>query len=115
MVKKTIRLEYLTILLFLVYTYFSQKYSLWLFLIFLFVPDIAIVFYKINSRIGSIAYNIIHTYTIPIILVIINNLFFENTIMLTICLIWMSHISMDRFVGYGLKYDNFKETHIQKL
>jgi hypothetical protein len=32
-----------------------------------------------------------------------------------ICIIWMSHISMDRVIGYGLKYDSFKETHIQKL
>ncbi len=115
MVKKIIRLEYLTVFLFLVYTYFSEKYSLLLFLLLLFVPDISIIFYKINSRIGGIVYNIIHTYTVPIILVIVDKVFFENTIILTICLIWMSHISMDRFIGYGLKYDNFKETHIQKL
>jgi len=95
--------------------YFSQRYNHWLFLVLLFAPDVSIAFYKINNSIGAIAYNIIHTYTIPIILAVIDKLFFENTIILPICLIWMSHISMDRFIGYGLKYDNFKETHIQKL
>jgi len=115
MVKIIVRLEYLTVLLFLVYAYFSQKYSPWFFLVLLSVPDISIAFYKVNNRIGGIAYNIIHTYTIPIILAVNAKLFFEDTVILPICLIWMSHISMDRFIGYGLKYDNFKETHIQKL
>jgi len=81
----------------------------------LFVPDIAIVFYKINSIIGGIAYNIIHTYTIPIALIAINHIFWQISIIQAICIIWMSHISMDRFIGYGLKYESFKETHIQKL
>lgn len=115
MVKKIVRLEYLFVLFLLIYLYFSQNYSLWLFLILLFAPDISIIFYKINNKIGGIAYNIIHTYTIPIILVVIAKLFFEDSIILPICLIWMLHISMDRFVGYGLKYDDFKETHLQRL
>ncbi len=115
MVKRLILFEYLAVLLFLVYTYFSQKYSVWMFLLLLFVPDISIAFYKINSKVGGIAYNTIHTYTIPIVLAVTGYLFFKNTTLLPICLIWMMHISMDRFIGYGLKYDNFKETHIQKL
>ncbi len=115
MVRRFIRYEYLAVFFFLVYTYFSLKYNLWLFLILLFVPDIAIVFYKINSKIGGIAYNIIHTYAIPVIIIIINSIFLKNMIIQPICIIWMSHISMDRVIGYGLKYDSFKETHIQKL
>lgn len=115
MVRKLIRLEYLAALLALVYTYFSFNHNVWLFLALLFAPDIVIAFYKINSKVGEIAYNMIHTYTIPVILLAANHVLFNLAVIQAVCIIWMSHISMDRLVGYGLKYDNFKETHIQRL
>lgn len=115
MVKKIVHFEFLTMMLFLIYTYFKSEFSIVLFFLLFFVPDIAILFYKINNKVGGIAYNIIHTYIIPIILLFINIIFFNNVLFQSICIIWMSHISMDRFLGYGLKYDTFKETHIQKL
>lgn len=115
MVKKLVRFEFLVIWLISIYVYFSSGFSIWLFLILLFTPDISIVFYKINDRVGGIAYNIIHTYSIPVMLLFISKIFLNDNTLRSLCIIWISHISMDRFLGYGLKYDNFKETHIQRI
>ncbi|WP_188647767.1 DUF4260 family protein [Marinithermofilum abyssi] len=30
-------------------------------------------------------------------------------------LIWIAHIAFDWTLGFGLKYDQFKHTHIQRL
>jgi hypothetical protein len=33
-----------------------------------------------------------------------------------LALIWLSHIGIDRAIGYGLKYPTaFKETHLQRV
>jgi hypothetical protein len=33
-----------------------------------------------------------------------------------IALIWLTHIGIDRALGYGLKYPSgFKDTHVQRL
>ena len=35
---------------------------------------------------------------------------------LALALIWLTHIGVDRAVGYGLKYPTgFKETHLQRV
>ena len=86
-----------------------------IFLVLLLAPDIFMVGYLKNSRIGSTTYNIGHIYTWPIILIIIGVLITLN-ILILINLIWIAHISMDRAIGYGLKSPNdFKETHMQKI
>jgi hypothetical protein len=36
--------------------------------------------------------------------------------MVAVALIWFAHISMDRTVGYGLKYPtSFKDTHLERV
>jgi hypothetical protein len=35
---------------------------------------------------------------------------------LQLALIWLTHIGVDRFIGYGLKYPtDFKDTHLQRV
>ena len=35
---------------------------------------------------------------------------------LALALIWLTHIGVDRAVGYGLKYPSgFKDTHLQRV
>lgn len=115
MVKRIVQSEYLAMLMSMIYLYYISGYSWWLFLALLFVPDISIVFYAINQNIGKIAYNIIHTYTVPLVILLLDALLLEHVFVRPLCIVWMAHLSMDRFIGYGLKYDTFKETHLQKL
>ena len=71
--------------------------------------------YLRNEAIGSLLYNIIHTYVLPITLGLLAWwLNFELGWQLAI--IWLAHIGLDRLVGYGLKYpENFKATHFSKV
>lgn len=87
----------------------------WVFLVFLFVPDLSAIPYVINLRVGAISYNLVHTYTIPCV-ILIAALSSENTVFIQIAAIWLAHIGMDRAIGYGLKYaSGFKDTHMQRV
>ncbi|AZB42716.1 DUF4260 family protein [Bacillus sp. FJAT-42376] len=95
--------------------YIQLDYSILLFILLLFVPDLTMLGYLINTKIGSIFYNLGHSLIIPFILVTIAYLTGASSLMM-IVIIWISHIYMDRALGYGLKYnDSFKNTHLQKI
>lgn len=82
----------------------------WLFLLLLLVPDVAMVGYLVTPKIGSLIYNLVHTYTLPLLAVLAGQI-----TLLPFTLIWLAHIGMDRTVGYGLKYPtSFKDTHLQR-
>ncbi len=114
MVKKIIYSENAALLLLCLVYYFSQGFPLWLLLVLLFVPDLAIVFYAINPRIGQLVYNGWHTYLWPLLLLSCA-WWLKETLYLQLALIWTIHIAMDRTLGFGLKYTEFKETYLQKL
>lgn len=88
----------------------------WLIFILLFlVPDISMVGYLKDKRVGSIIYNLIHNYILAIMLVALG-LIFKQEMFLIAGSILFAHVGIDRFFGYGLKYkEGFKKTHIQKL
>src|SRR5688572_25058568 len=75
----------------------------WMFVLLLLVPDVAMVGYMVNTRVGAVSYNLIHTSSLPLILGIAS-LVFNWSLGLHLALIWLAHIGMDRTVGYGLKY-----------
>jgi hypothetical protein len=95
------------------YAYYGGTW--WLFLLLLLSPDLAMLGYLLNTRIGAMSYNAIHTTVLPFSLAIAA-LLLGWTLGLQLALIWLAHIGMDRTVGYGLKYStNFKETHLNRV
>ncbi|MBK5350072.1 DUF4260 domain-containing protein [Bacillus sp. TH44] len=115
MEKRIIHFEGLVVLLAAIYIYALCGFSWLLFIVLLFVPDLAMVAYAINKRVGAQIYNLFHTYIISILLVLIGVYLKMDTILM-IGLIWTAYIGMDRMLGYGLKYEtDFKDTHIQRL
>ena len=110
-----LRLEGLTILITAVLLY-AQLDAGWLyFALLLLTPDLAMLPYLINPRLGALAYNVVHTYVLPLALAVVAYLGGYPTL-LALALIWLAHIGMDRTVGYGLKYgDDFKHTHLQEV
>lgn len=110
-----LRLEGLTILITAVMLY-AQLDAGWLyFALLLLTPDLAMLPYLINPRLGALAYNVVHTYVLPLALAVVAYLGGYPTL-LALALIWLAHIGMDRTVGYGLKYgDDFKHTHLQEV
>ena len=110
-----LRLEGLTVFIAAIVAYAHQGGSLWLFLALLLAPDLAALGYLINLKVGSIAYNTVHLYPLPIVLAGIA-LATNTPTALLIALIWFAHIGMDRVAGYGLKYQTaFKDTHMQHV
>ena len=86
--------------------------SWWLFVGFLLIPDLTMVGYVINEKIGASIYNIGHHYALPIILGIVG-LTLSNPLFISLSLIYFTHIGMDRGLGYGLKLPTgFKHTHL---
>lgn len=88
----------------------------WYFIIVLWLSfDLSMFGYLVNPKVGAAIYNLIHNYILAITLIVIGS--FWNGLNITIIgFTLMSHISLDRFLKFGLKYSSgFKDTHIQKL
>lgn len=86
----------------------------WLTLLF-FSPDLSMLGYLVNTKIGAICYNVFHHKLVAVAVITIG-FFCHNQILLLIGLLLYGHASFDRIMGYGLKYfDSFKHTHLGML
>ncbi len=85
----------------------------WLMFAVLFLaPDVSMVGYIANPRIGARIYNLGHTYIAPA-LVALAGFVMASSGLQWIALIWAAHIGFDRLLGYGLKYPSaFRATHL---
>jgi hypothetical protein len=94
---------------------YQWNHGSWLLFVLLFlVPDVSMIGYVINARIGAITYNAIHTYVGPLALGGYS-LFTGEHLPMQLALIWISHIGFDRMLGFGLKYPSrFKDTHLNR-
>jgi len=95
---------------------FHQLHASWLLFAILFLaPDIFMLGYLANARVGAALYNFAHTYLTLAILFAIAY-FAAKPQLEPIALIWSAHIGVDRLLGFGLKYPTlFKDTHFQLL
>ncbi|MBM7571928.1 DUF4260 domain-containing protein [Aquibacillus albus] len=113
--KILLHIEGFAVLVLSVYFYGQSQFSWLLFFILLFAPDISMIGYLLNNKVGAIIYNLFHTYSLSIS-VVICGLIVPNETLLAIGLIWSAHIGMDRMIGYGLKYPTeFKATHLNRV
>jgi hypothetical protein len=111
----TIKLEELVKLIASYLLTLKIGFSFWVFFAFLLVPDISMLGYLVNTRVGAVTYNLFHHQGIAII-VLLFGFYSENANVEFAGLILLGHSSMDRVFGYGLKYpDNFKHTHLGNL
>jgi hypothetical protein len=86
-----------------------------LFVVLLLAPDLGMLGYIRDTRLGAATYNLCHTYVAPLLLIAIG-LLMAAPLLQWLALIWIAHIGGDRALGYGLKYpSNFKDTHLQRL
>ena len=113
--KYLLRAEGLAVLALAAVLYWRGGFSWILFAILFLVPDVSMLGYLINPRIGAYCYNAVHTYVGPLLLALIG-LFANVPICVAIALIWVAHIGFDRLLGYGLKYPTaFTDTHLGKI
>ena len=90
-------------------------YQWWWFLALILVPDIGMLGYLFSSKIGAITYNLFHHKGLAILLYFLG-MYFSSPIIQLSGIILFSHSSLDRVLGYGLKYDKgFKYTHLGEI
>jgi hypothetical protein len=110
-----LRLEGAFVLAISVFLYRESHASWILFAVLFLAPDLFMLGYLINPRIGAAAYNVVHTLFAPGILIAIAILA-RLPQLLPFALIWTAHIGVDRMLGYGLKYTTrFDDTHLQHV
>lgn len=115
MVKKILHLEGLAVLVASLYFYNMLNGNWWLFALLLLTPDISMIGYLKDKKLGAITYNLGHNYLLGLPL-IFGGIIFENQLLTQLGLIFTSHVGMDRMLGFGLKYaSHFKDTHLQKV
>jgi len=94
--------------------YFLSKYNLglpvWIWVLLFFSPDLSMLGYLVNSRIGALTYNLFHHRAAAIALLAAGFLKHMD-VLIAGGLLLAAHSSFDRMLGYGLKFpNNFKHT-----
>ncbi|MUP44645.1 DUF4260 family protein [Gramella sp. BOM4] len=113
--KLSLKMEEFAMLLLGVWAFSLLNYSWWWFAGLFFLPDIGMLGYLANDKIGAICYNIFHHKGIAIGLGL-TGIFIQSTELQLAGIILFSHSSFDRMLGYGLKYEKgFKFTHLGEI
>ena len=113
--KNLLKLEELFFFGFALFLFSGLDYGWGWYALFFFAPDLSMLGYLINPRVGAWTYNLIHHKGLAVTLLIFGYLnanpplMFAGTILL-------GHSSFDRVLGYGLKYpDAFQNTHLGRI
>lgn len=110
--KNSLKLEELLMFCLGIFLFNQLHFVWWWFLVLILLPDIGMLGYLVNSKIGAITYNIFHHKAIAIGIYLLG-IFTKIDLIILIGIILFSHASMDRLFGYGLKYNNsFNNTHL---
>jgi hypothetical protein len=110
-----LRLEGLGLALAAVYAYDRIGANWWLFACLILVPDVSLIAYFGGTRLGAIAYNTVHVTLAPLICAALGFLL-PSFDLISVALIWATHIGIDRAAGFGLKYGaGFGFTHLGRI
>ena len=86
----------------------------WYALLFL-APDLSMVGYLANPRLGAWTYNLVHHKGLAVAFYVLGYLLSIPWLMFVWTLL-LGHSSLDRVFGYGLKYpDAFQNTHLWRI
>jgi hypothetical protein len=114
-VKILLRLEGLTLFAGMVLLYDVWGGSWWVFALLFFIPDLSFIAYLSDPKSGAIVYNAAHSYMAPVALMT-TGFAIGEPLTLSIAMIWLAHIGIDRALGYGLKYAaGFGFTHLGSI
>ena len=122
--KNLLRLEELAQFLLCLVVLIASDVSWWVYLLLLIGPDIGMLGYLINTRVGAITYNILHHKGVALLVAAGGGIStylmlitespgsFERLTVLAGIILY-GHASLDRIFGYGLKFrDSFQHTHL---
>lgn len=115
MMKSVVKLEELGLFILGVYFFNQLEYAWWWFLVLILVPDFSMIGYLLGDKIGAFCYNLVHHRGIAIAVYLVG-IYFSIAVIQLSGVILFAHSSMDRMLGYGLKYETgFKFTHLGEI
>jgi hypothetical protein len=110
--KTLLKLEELFMFGITIFLFSKMDFAWWWYPALLFTPDLSMLGYLINTKIGAATYNFIHHKALGISVYVLGIILASQPLQLA-GLILFGHSSMDRVLGYGLKYaDSFQHTHL---
>ncbi|PWI30794.1 DUF4260 domain-containing protein [Flavobacteriaceae bacterium LYZ1037] len=113
--RNSLKLEEVLMFVFGVLAFNQLDFAWWWFLVLILLPDVGMLGYLINLKIGAFTYNVFHHKGVAIGVYLLG-VYFQNEMLQLIGIILFTHASMDRVFGYGMKFtDGFKHTHLGKL
>jgi len=117
--KNLIKLEEAAQFLLILFAMYVAHMSWWVFLLLLIGPDLSMLGYLVNTRVGAVCYNLFHHKGVAILVIMLAQVMRYGLIgdfsgeLMAIGLILYGHASLDRIFGYGLKFgDSFQHTHL---
>ena len=110
--KNLLKLEELFMFGLSIFLFTRLDFAWWWYPVLLFTPDLSMLGYLISPRMGALTYNFVHVKALGIGLFIIGAILVSQPLQLA-GLILFGHTSLDRVLGYGMKYpDAFSHTHL---
>ena len=110
--KNLLKLEELFMFALSIFLFGQLEFAWWWYPLLLFAPDLSMIGYLVSSQIGAMAYNFVHHKAVGISLFVAGT-WLANPPLQLAGVILFGHSSMDRILGYGLKYpDAFQNTHL---
>ncbi|ADB36911.1 DUF4260 domain-containing protein [Spirosoma linguale] len=86
----------------------------WVYPALLLLPDVSMLGYLINTKVGAFSYNLLHHKAVAIAIGVAGLVLQNNELTLAGILLF-GHSSMDRMIGAGLKYTTgFAHTHLSE-
>jgi hypothetical protein len=94
------------------YLYFLVHGNWLLYVPLWFAFDLSLLGYVLGGRSAAFIYNLVHSFILPSVLAVVGLLSHSHWVMV-VTVVWFSHITLDRALGYGLKEGaDFARTHL---
>ncbi len=112
MMKHILKIEEAAMLGLAIYLNSYLPFAGWVFWAWFLAPDIGMLGYLVNTKVGALTYNLLHHKGVAIACYLAGYFLVIHELTLA-GVVLFGHSSFDRIVGYGLKFsDNFKHTHL---
>lgn len=110
--KNLIKIEEAAMFGFSIVLFNLTDFAWWWYLLLILAPDIGMLGYLAGNKIGAFTYNLFH-HKAGALLILCLGWYAGNVWLELAGIILFGHSSLDRILGYGLKYmDGFQHTHL---